>query len=94
MAALKCISFDEFVQGRDANVRVTDDGYLYAVDLVMVMTGKNQDDSGKVLRRLTDDLFSLSKIVEKAMPGNCLNTEAHMFYIYMSYSSFFGHFDR
>ena len=36
----KVMSFAEVVQGRDASVRVTQDGYLYAVDLVMVMTGK------------------------------------------------------
>ncbi len=33
------ISFSEIVQGRDASVRVTVDGLIYAVDLVMVMTG-------------------------------------------------------
>ena len=36
----KVMSFAEIVQGRDATVRVTHDGFLYAVDLVMVMTGK------------------------------------------------------
>lgn len=35
----KYFSFAEIIQGRDATVRVTDDGLLYAVDLVMVMTG-------------------------------------------------------
>ena len=35
----KVMSFAEVVQGRDATVRVTPDGMLYAVDLVMVMTG-------------------------------------------------------
>lgn len=34
------MSFAEIVQGRDANVRVTSDGLLYAVDLVVVMTGE------------------------------------------------------
>ena len=53
----KIISFAEIFQGsesRDASVRVTEDGFLYAVDLVMVMTGKNCNDSGQVLRRLVD----------------------------------------
>ena len=45
---MKCISFDEIVQGRDANVRVTDDGYLYAVDLSMVMTGADRNYAGQV----------------------------------------------
>jgi hypothetical protein len=35
----KIMSFAEVVQGRNASVRVTSDGFLYAVDLVMVMTG-------------------------------------------------------
>lgn len=38
--AQKYFSFAEIIQGRDAVVRVTPDGLLYAVDLVMVMTGK------------------------------------------------------
>jgi len=33
------MSFAEIIDGRDAGVRVTSDGLLYAVDLVMVMTG-------------------------------------------------------
>jgi hypothetical protein len=35
------ISFAEIIHGRDANVRVTQDGLIYAVDLVMVMTGSS-----------------------------------------------------
>lgn len=56
-AAQRYFSFAEIVHGRDASVRVTHDGLLYAVDLVMVVTGKNRDDAGKALRRLTDDIF-------------------------------------
>jgi hypothetical protein len=44
----KTISFAEIVHGRDASVRVTDDKLLYAVDLVMVMTGKNRNYAGQV----------------------------------------------
>ena len=72
---MKSISFDEIVQGRDANVRVTDDGYLHAVDLVMVMTGKNQDESGKVLSRLIDDVFAASNFVERQTSARC-NTQS------------------
>lgn len=46
------ISFDEIVKGRGASVRVTDDGMLYAVDLVMVVTGGSREDAVKALRRL------------------------------------------
>jgi len=36
----KVMSFSEIVRDRDANVRVSPDGLLDAIDLVMVMTGK------------------------------------------------------
>jgi hypothetical protein len=65
----KYFSFAEIVQGRDASVRVTDDGYVYAVDLVMVVTGQSRDDAGKILRRLTDDIFPSDKMSERKMPG-------------------------
>jgi hypothetical protein len=35
----KVLSFAEVVQGRDATVKVTPDGLLFAVEFVMVMTG-------------------------------------------------------
>jgi hypothetical protein len=47
-------SFDEIVKGRDAYVRVTDDGFLVAVDLAMLVTGKNKNDAGKDLRNLKE----------------------------------------
>jgi hypothetical protein len=45
---VKSFSFAEIVRGRDASVRMTDDGYLYAVDLVMVVTGKDRDHAAQV----------------------------------------------
>ena len=48
---VKTISFVEIVKGRDASVRVTEDGLLYAVDLVMVMTGKDRDHASQVWKR-------------------------------------------
>lgn len=56
-AAQKYFSFAEIVQGRDASVRVTVDGLLYAVDLVMVVTGKNREDAAKAIRDLPTQLF-------------------------------------
>jgi len=41
----KIMSFAEIVDGRDAGVRVTSDGLLYAVDLVMAMTGNTKKHS-------------------------------------------------
>lgn len=52
------ISFAEIVKGRDSTVRVTVDGLIYAVDLVMVMTGKNNNDASECLRELNPSLFN------------------------------------
>ena len=59
------ISFDDLVKGRDATVRVTPDKFLYAVDLVMVMTNKDRDQAAMVLRRLSEKVFSSSKFIER-----------------------------
>ena len=67
---MSTISFADIVKDRDSSVRVTVDGMIYAVDLVMVMTGKNRDDSGKVLRNLTDEIFSSAKFTEKNTGGS------------------------
>lgn len=61
------ISFADIVQGRNADVRVTVDGLIYAVDLVMVMTGLSRDDSGKTLRRLSDDVFHSGNLTERQL---------------------------
>ena len=45
---MKSFSFEEIVCGRDAGVRLTDDGLLYAVDLSMVVTGKDRDHAAQV----------------------------------------------
>ena len=70
MACSKSISFSEVVQGREARVRVTDDGMIYAVDLVMVMTGKCRNDAGQALRNLPDEVFSSVKFTEKNTGGS------------------------
>jgi len=49
------MSFAEIVKGRDASVRMTDDGYLYAVDLVMVMTGADRNYAGQVKQEKMDN---------------------------------------
>ncbi len=61
------ISFAEIVQGRDTSVRVTVDGMIYAVDLVMAMTGKDRDHASQALRSLTSDLFDASNFHERRM---------------------------
>jgi hypothetical protein len=67
MACSRFFSFAEIVQGRDASVRVTDDGLLYAVDLVMVMTGLARDQSGLALRRLSDEVFQSIKLIDRQL---------------------------
>ena len=61
------ISFAEIVQGRLASVRVTVDGLIYAVDLVMVMTGLNRNDAGQALRRLSDKVFHSGNLTERQL---------------------------
>lgn len=53
-------------------MRVTDDNFLFAVDLVMVMTAKNRNDSGQTLRNIPDEIFSSVKFTERNTggPGN------------------------
>jgi hypothetical protein len=65
----KHLSFEEIVHGRDATVRITDDGLLFAVDLVMVVSGKNRNEAGEAIRRITDDVFPSSKFLERSLPG-------------------------
>jgi hypothetical protein len=75
------MSFAEIVQGRDSNVRMTHDGLIYAVDLVMVMTGLSRDVSGKTLRRLEDDVFASDKMSERQLSKRCI----YKTYIYLLY---------
>ncbi len=42
------MSFADIVQGRDSSVNVTEDRLIHAVDLVMVMTGKDKNQSNEV----------------------------------------------
>lgn len=59
----KTISFAEIVKDRNAEVRVTADGLLYAVDLTAVMIGKDNEYSALVLRRLSPDEFDPIKLI-------------------------------
>lgn len=69
MACSKLFSFADVVQGRDASVRVTEDGLLYAVDLAMVMTGKDRDHAGQAIRSISDEIFSSLKFHDKNTGG-------------------------
>ena len=52
--AISAISFAEIIHGRDASVRVTHDGFIYAVDLVMVVTALERKHAGQALKRVVD----------------------------------------
>lgn len=69
MSLQRYFSFAEIVKGREASVRVTDDGLFFAVDLAMVVTGKDRDHAGQALRGLSDETFPSSKFSERKMPG-------------------------
>ena len=57
MSYTNSISFDELVNGRDATVRFTVDKLLYAIELVMVVTGTDRNDASQSIRRLPCDIF-------------------------------------
>lgn len=61
------LSFNELVP--NGHVTVTEDGLLYAVELVMLFTKKNRGDSAKVLRDLPEDKFNGGKILIKSFNG-------------------------
>lgn len=65
----RLFSFAEIVKGRDSSVRVTEDGLFFAVDLAMVVMGKNRDDAGKALRNLADETFPSAKFSDRKLPG-------------------------
>ena len=63
------ISFADIVKDREATVRITDDKMIYAVDLAMVVTGKNRNDAGKIIRNISDETFLSAKIADRKTPG-------------------------
>jgi hypothetical protein len=52
---------EEIIPG--CSVRITADGLLYAVDLVMVITRTSKNEAFEVLRRLSDEFFLESKLI-------------------------------
>ena len=67
---MSTFSFGILAAGDDAlSVQVTDDGLMYAVDLVVALTGKDRNAAARDLRDLKPDLFSPENIVERKTPG-------------------------
>ena len=73
--SVNTISFAEIVKGRDASVRVTVDGLIYVVDLVMVVTGKDRDHASQALRSISSDLFDTARFHERRLSSryDCFN---------------------
>ena len=66
---LDTISFSEIVNGRDSTVRITSDKKIFAIDLVMVITGKNQNNAAWTLHCIPNNVFDASNIEERKTPG-------------------------
>ncbi len=63
------ISFDGIVHGTHTSVRVTHDGLLFAVELVMVVSDLERDQAGLALRRVLKKELSSIQIIERSTPG-------------------------
>ena len=65
------ISFESLVPG-SAGVRVTNDvpPKIWAIELVMAVTGKNRNAANEVLRDIDTDIFDTAKFIVKFLPGN------------------------
>jgi hypothetical protein len=63
------ISFDGIVHGKHTSVRVTHDGLLFAVELVMVVSDLDRNQAGLSLRRVSKKELSSIKIIERSTPG-------------------------
>ncbi len=59
--------FTASLQG--ANIRITEDGLISAIDLVMLATGKGCDEAGLALRRVKENHFSSENFMFRTFPG-------------------------
>ena len=64
------ISFDELLPGHV--VRVTDDSppLVWAVDVIMAVTGQTRSNCARTLREIPNNLFSNQKVIRKSFPGS------------------------
>jgi hypothetical protein len=59
--AVTTISFAKLIQGRESSARLTDDGLVDLVDVVMAVTAKNSNHSNEVMRNLKQSFFPNEK---------------------------------
>jgi hypothetical protein len=67
MATINRLSLDAVLPG--GSIRFTEDGLVYAVDLVSIVTGKNKHEAAEVLRRLPNDVYSSKNITKRDTGG-------------------------
>ena len=60
----KTFSFSEIVHKRNSSVRMTNDGFLYAVDLVMAVTGHSRDQAEFALQWLPRSKSTTIKLID------------------------------
>ena len=64
---MACIPFAELLPGHKIKVTSDSPPLIWAVDLVMAVTGLNQSDAGQAIRRLVEGkLFPEDKILVKS----------------------------
>ncbi len=78
-AISKTISFADIVKGRDASVKVTDDGLVFAVDLVVVMTNQERNHAAKTLRNIPDELFHSQNFIDRQLSSRYKSSVHHFF---------------
>jgi hypothetical protein len=66
---IKSISFAKIFHGRKCSAKVTSDGFIYAVDLVMVVTGLERDQAGLALRRVVRKNLLSFEMIERNTGG-------------------------
>ena len=66
---IKMISFAEIADNTNSSVRLINERLLVAVDLIVTGTGKNREDSSRVLRDLREDVFPNSNYQIVSLPG-------------------------
>ena len=67
MAQLQTISFNEIKPGATVRILMEETPLIYAVDIVMVVTGKNVDESGAVVRKVSKDEDLSVNFIERSV---------------------------
>jgi hypothetical protein len=65
ISGLNTFSFVEVIKGPQCLVRVTDDGFVFALDLISVITQTDKKCSAQLLRRLSNEIFDSEKIMHR-----------------------------